>query len=77
MDESRKANVNQKASCCWFKLNENTIIRVATPAGMTNTAYVGELVTQGSVGAALVSGAGVGRGLDSHFSGSQDEMSCG
>ena len=77
MDEIWKANVNQKASCCWFKLNENTIIRVATPAGMTNTAYVGELVTQGSVGAALQSGADVGRGLDSHFSGSQDEMSYG
>ena len=73
----REANVNQKAYRCWLKLNDNTTIGVPTPAGMTNTAYVGKIVAQGSVGAALVSGADVARGLDSHFSGSQDKMSYG
>ena len=77
MTTLKEAKVNQKAYRCWFKLNENTTIRVATPAGMTNTAYAGEIVAQGSGGAALASGADVARGLDSQFSGSQDEVSYG
>ena len=71
------AKMNSKAYKCWFKLNKNTTINVATPAGLTQTAEVGEIVAQGSGGAALVSGADVARGLESHFSGSQDEMSYG
>ena len=50
---------------------------MATPAGLTKTAYVGEIVAQGSGGAALASGADVARGLESQFSGSQDEISYG
>jgi hypothetical protein len=77
MTTLNEANVNKKAYRCWFKLNEKTAIKVATPAGLTKSADVGEIVAQGSGGAALVSGADVARGLESHFSGSQDEMSYG
>ena len=77
MTTLKEANVNQKAYRCWFRLNENTTIKVATPAGTTKTANVGEILAQGSGGAALVSGADVARGLDSHFSGSQEEISYG
>ena len=52
-------------------------IDVATLAGMTKIANLGEIVAQGSGGAALVSGADVVQGLESQFSGSQDEISYG
>ena len=71
------ANVNRKAYMCWFKLNRKTVISVATPAGLTKTAEAHEVVPQGSGGAALASGADLAQGLESHFSGSIDEINYG
>ena len=59
MTSLKKANMNKKAYWCWFKLNQQTVINVATPAGMSKKAEVGEIVAQGSGGAALASGADV------------------
>ena len=69
------AKVNRKAYRCWYKLNQNTVISVATPAGMSDKAEVGEIVAQGSGGAALASGADVAQGLEGQFAGSTDEVS--
>ena len=77
MTSLRKANMNKKAYRCWFKLNQKTVISVATPAGMSEKAEVGETVAQGSGGAALASGADVAQGLEGQFLGSLDEISYG
>ena len=62
MTSLNEANVNRKAYRCWFKLNKQTQIAVATPVGLTKTAEVHEIVAQGSGGAALASGADIARG---------------
>ena len=51
MDCLDKKGVSRKAAKCWFKLNENTEIRVNTAAGMTESAEAGDLVGQGTAGA--------------------------
>ena len=47
--------VNNTAARLWYKLNQDTEIRVKTSAGMTDSAYVGDVIGQGTAGAALVS----------------------
>ena len=47
--------INSTAVRLWCKLNQNTEIRVQTSAGMTDTAIVGDVIGQGTAGAALVS----------------------
>ena len=69
--------MNNKAYRCCFKLNEITAIKVSTPAGLTQSADGGEMVAQGAGWAALVSGEDVAQGLESHFSGSQEEIRYG
>ena len=74
MDCLDKAGVSKKAAKCWFKLNENTEIRVNTAAGMTAAAEAGDLVGQGTAGAGLVSQLSLDTGLQQYFSGSGDEL---
>ena len=50
-----QTGVNRKASRMWFKLNQDTEIKVRTSAGMTEPANVGDVLGQGTAGAALVS----------------------
>ena len=71
------AKVNKKAYRCWFKLNETSVISVATPLGNTEKVEVHEIVPQGSAGAALASGLDLALGLKRYFSGSQDEICYG
>ena len=71
------AKVNKKAYRCWFKLNQKTVISVATPSGMTKSGEAYEVVPQGSGGSALASGCDIARGVESYFSGSLDEMNYG
>ena len=68
------AGVNKKAARLWFKLNEETEIKVKTSSGMTNTATVGNVIGQGTAGAALVSQLNLDHGLHSYFGGSSDEI---
>ena len=49
--------VNQKAARVWFKLNEGTEIAVETDGGISDTAYVGDCIGQGTAWGALVSQA--------------------
>ena len=59
--------VNKKAARVWFKLNEGTEISVKTAAGISETAYVGDCIGQGTAGAALVSQVNLDQGLHQYF----------
>ena len=48
MTSLSSANVNKKAYRCWYKLNQKTVFRVATPAGTTVSSEATDLVPQGS-----------------------------
>jgi hypothetical protein len=72
-----EAKVNKKCYRYWFKLNERTVLRVKTAAGLTESAEAHERVSQGSQGASLASGADIARGLESYFEGSTDEVTYG
>ena len=69
--------VNPKAARLWYKLNEGTEISVKTASGMTERKVVGDVIGQGTSGAALVSQVNLDRGLMEYFGGSQDEISYG
>ena len=58
-----EAGVNTTAARLWFKLNQNTEIRVKTSAGVTDTAFVGDVIGQGTAGAALVSQLNLDHGM--------------
>ena len=77
MDCLDSVGVSRKASKCWYKLNQNTRIKVNTACGMTDTAEAGDLVGQGTAGAGLVSQLNLDMGMQSFFSSSSDEMHYG
>ena len=56
-----KRGADKKACRLWYKLNENTRIRVKTGAGLTNYTEAGALVGQGTIGGAMVSQGGIKR----------------
>ena len=58
-----KIGVNQKAARIWYKLNEATEITVKTASGVSDTKVVGNVVRQGTAGAALVSQLNLDIGL--------------
>ena len=66
--------MNSTAARIWFKLNQNTEIRVKTSAGVTDTAVVGDVIGQGTAGAALVSQLNLDNGMKTYFSGSGEEL---
>ena len=74
MDCLDAVGVSRKAARCWFKLNQNTQIRVNTAAGVTDEAEAGDLVGQGTAGAGLVSQLNLDHGMRNYFSGSADEL---
>ena len=69
-----QTGVNRKASRMRFKLNQDTEIKVKTSAGMTEPANVGDVLGQGTAGAALVSQLNLDHGLHIYFEGSSDEL---
>ena len=74
MDCLDSVGVSRKAAKCWYKLNQNTRIKVNTACGMTATAEAGDLVGQGTAGAGLVSQLNLDRGMQNYFSSSGDEI---
>ena len=74
MDVLDKVGVSRKAAKCWFKLNQNTQIKVKTAAGMSSAAEAGDLVGQGTAGAGLVSQLNLDMGLQQYLAGSEEEM---
>ena len=69
-----QTGVNSAAVRLWFKLNQDTQISVKTSAGMTAKAFVGDVIGQGTAGAALVSQLNIDHGLHTYFSGSAEEI---
>ena len=69
-----QTGVNSDAIRLWCKLNQNTQIRIKTSAGMTESVEVGDVIGQGTAGAALVSQLNLDYGLHRYFAGSADEV---
>ena len=61
----RKADL--KAVRLWYKLNENTRIRVQTGAGLSDYSEVGAVLGQGTLGSAIVSQAVLDEAVMEHF----------
>ena len=73
MQTLSEIGVSQKAARVWFKLNEGTEIAVKTAGGISDTAYVGDCIGQGTAGGALVSQANLDHGLEQYFGESLEE----
>ena len=58
-----KRGADPKACRLWYKLNEDTQIRVRTGAGLTDYSGAGALVGQGTMGGALVSQGVLDQGI--------------
>ena len=67
MDVLHDIGVNKKAARLFFKLNEGTEVAVKTAAGLSETAFVGDVIGQGTSGGAIVSGANLDQGLQQYF----------
>ena len=63
MDTLNEIGVNKKNARLFFKLNEGTEVAVETAGGLTNTAFVGDCIGQGTAGGAIVSAANLDQGL--------------
>ena len=65
--------MDKEALRLWWRLNKSTIIRVVTGAGVTEPKEAGEILGQGSSGAAIISQKNLDYHVNSYFSGSMDE----
>ena len=73
-----KRGADPKACRLWYKLNEDTQIRVRTGAGLTEYTGAGALVGHGTMGGALVSQGVLDQGISEQFApGGGDEMKYG
>ena len=69
--------LNKKAARVWFKLNQGTEIRVKTAGGVSDTAWVGDCIGQGTSGAALVSQVNLDQGLQQYFGDGGEDLKYG
>ena len=58
-------------------MNANTEVAVKTAGGVSETAFVGDCIGQGTAGGALVSQANLDQGLMRYFGDSEDEIQYG
>ena len=63
----KKRGADPKAIRLWYKMNEDTKIKVKTTAGETGTENVGSVIGQGTIGGALISQAVLDDGVSQHF----------
>ena len=77
MDTLYKCGIRGKMYRLWYALNKDSQIRVKTAAGMTSIKAIGENVTQGSIGGAILSSSNLDKTLSAYFSGSDSELSYG
>ena len=77
MDTLDNVGVNKKAARVWFKLNEATEIKVNCAGGVSDSAYVGDCIGQGTAGACLVSALNLDNGLQTYFKESIDDIEYG
>ena len=75
---SLNRGANPKSCRLWYKLNENTRIRVRTGVGMTDYVEVGAIVGQGTIGGTLVSQGVIDERISDNFTpGGGDELTFG
>ena len=73
-----KRGADPKARRLWYKLNQDTRIRVRTGVGMSEYTDVGAVVGQGTIGGALGSQAVLDEGISGQFApGGGDELNYG
>ena len=77
MDTLYRCGIRGKMYRLWYELNRDSQIRVKTAAGMTKIKAIGENVTQGSIGGAILSSSNLDKTLTAYFSGSDSELSYG
>ena len=77
MNTLYEVNVDPKLYRTYYLLNKNTSIRVETGNGLSEEKDVGEIVAQGSGGAALVSQVNLDRGINEMFCGSENNVTYG
>ena len=73
MNELYERELNGKIYRLIFEMNKDTRIKVKTPVGETKTEEVGQMVTQGSVDAALASASSLDKGVDKEFNSETNE----
>ena len=74
MQTLHEIGVEKKTARVWSMLNENTEVVVKTAGGVSETAFVGDCIGQGTAGGALVSQANLDHGLTMYFGESKEEM---
>ena len=62
-----QANIDKKDYRLWYKLNENTRIRVRTSVGESDSKLIKNSLGQGSFGAALASSINIGGAIQDTF----------
>ena len=72
MDELNSIGVNPRAQRLFYKLNKDTKVKVRTGCGDSEWGEVGNILGQGSGGAAKVSALNLSRKLDRVFDGSTE-----
>ena len=77
MQTLHEIGVEKKTARVWYKLNENTEVAVKTAGGVSETAFVGDCIGQGTAGGALVSRVNLDHGLTMYFKESKEEMHYG
>ena len=58
-----------------FEMNKKTVLRVKTGVGLSKSVELGENITQGSIGGALMSTVNLDYSVNHHFKESQHEIS--
>ena len=69
--------INGKLYRLVYELNRKTCLKVKTGVGMSNTTDLGENITQGSIGGALISTVNLDYTVNLHFQKSEHEISYG
>ena len=77
LNNLHRAGIDPKLYRLWYKLNQNTKIKVKTPVGLSDEGGVGECIGQGSGGGAIVSAINLDMDMEDFFRHSKDEMCYG
>ena len=72
MRELYKKEIRGKVYRLIFRMNENIVIKVKTPVGVTDAVNTGMGIGQGSVDAATISSASIDGGVTEHFADAPD-----
>ena len=67
MDALYRAGIKEKIYNLWFMLNKKTNIRLRTGIGLTDSKELDELIGQGTLGGAVVSGLNIDLDVNEQF----------